>query len=180
MANTQFDEFIKREKSRAAGAGNFDAKVSREDWVSDVDALYKLVEKYMGPYIKRGDVKVSFGDIEINEELLGAYKIRRMNLAIGLQQVVFTPIGRIIIGAQGRVDLMGPTGKKKLVRVDKDATRPRISTSAFPDVLSISSTPLSRPNTEIVWKFSTPPPSIQYLDLTEDSLMSSILEVANA
>ena len=180
MANTQFDDFIKREKTRAAGAGNFDAKACRDGWVSDVDTLYKLVEKFIGPYIKRGDVKVSYSEVEINEELLGAYKIRRMNLVIGLQQVVFTPIGRIIIGAQGRVDLMGPTGKKKLVRVDKDATRPRITTSVFPDVHSISSTPLSRSDTEIVWKFSTPPPSIQYLDLTEDSLTSSILEVANA
>jgi hypothetical protein len=49
-----------------------------------------------------------------------------MILKIGRQEIVMTPIGTLLIGAKGRVDVVGPAGRARLVLVNSQASGPTI------------------------------------------------------
>jgi hypothetical protein len=180
MTNVEFDNFVKRQKAQASNASDVDPSVRRDEWLLRVNELYSLVEQYLDRYIKHGDIELSYEPLEIEEEYLGPYQTRRMTLKIGQQNVALVPIGALIIGAYGRVDLEGPKGRTKLLLVAKDNMRPKITISIHTDKDPVSEATLPPPQISLAWKLSTSPPSIAYIKLTKESLMEAILEVANA
>ena len=83
----------------------------------------------------------------------------------------------LLIGTKGRVDVTGPTGATRFMLVDKDASRPRLG-------VTIQSNPRRPPALEPpakpidwTWKIVTSPPTVRYIDLTQDSLFRTLLEV---
>ena len=180
MANTEFDDFIKQQKAQAATPATFDPRLRLNEWLLHVEELYALVEKYLHTYIKGGDIKQNFEKLELNEDLLGAYDIKRMVLVIGLQQVVLQPVGAIIIGARGRVDIRGPKGSAKLVLVEKQSTKIRMSVGALTGTERPPLGPVATQPAELSWKFSAAPRSRELIELTSESLMTAIMEVTGA
>ena len=180
MTKTDFDKFVTRQKAQSTGASKVDAKAMRKEWLSHIEALYKHVETILEEYVSRGDIEVSYEPLEINEEFLGSYKTRRMTLKIGSQVVQLVPVGAVIIGARGRVDLVGSRGREKLVLVGKTRQKPTIRITVRDEGGRHQEPAESPPETELGWKFSTPPPSINYIELTSETLMDAIMGVANA
>ncbi len=74
-------------------------------------------------YIRKGEIKSEYRDITLNEENIGSYIARQMILRIGRQQVTMTPIGTMLIGAKGRVDVVGSAGRTRLVLVNSRGVR---------------------------------------------------------
>ncbi|TXL67457.1 hypothetical protein FHP05_00060 [Cerasibacillus terrae] len=54
---------------------------------------------------KEGLIDVAEKEIEITEEHLGKYIVPSLVLTIGSESIKITPVGRLIIGASGRVDI---------------------------------------------------------------------------
>jgi hypothetical protein len=180
MSKGDFDKFVKRQKTRAAAAGKLDANAMREQWLANVEALYKRVEAILRDYVARGDIAISYKPHEIDEETLGSYQTRLMSIKIGSQIVQLVPIGAAIIGASGRVDLQGPRGTEKLILVEKATKAPAIRITVR-DENGRRREPVATPREdELTWKLATPPPSISYIELTSDSLMEAIMGVADA
>ena len=71
-------------------------------------------------------VSINYVDKEINEEYIGIYNARKMILRIADEQVVLDPVGTLLIGAAGRVDMTGKNGQVKLVLVPASATGSQI------------------------------------------------------
>ncbi len=65
----------------------------------------------------------------INEEYLGSYETKKLILNFNSDTVIFTPVGRNIIGARGRIDMEGKAGKVKFVLVGEGAMSPNIIAS---------------------------------------------------
>jgi hypothetical protein len=91
-----------------------------------------------------------------------------------------TPIGTLLIGAKGRVDVVGPAGRARLVLVNSIASGPTIRVT-----VSIGGKP-EPPTAEVEpkeitweWKIATSPPAIRYIELTQESLFRALMEVAN-
>ena len=56
----------------------------------------------------------------VQEQHIGSYEIPEMTLAVGDEQVLFSPKGVNVIGAAGRVDVRGDRGEAMLVRQPDD------------------------------------------------------------
>ncbi len=80
----------------------------RDQWIDAVERLYqKITDELLAGSIQQGLVTVTRVDKEIEEEYLGTYKVPELILDINGEKVRFSPKGRNIIGAKGRVDLVG-------------------------------------------------------------------------
>ena len=47
-----------------------------------------------------------------------------MILKIGRQEITMTPVGTLLIGAKGRVEVVGPAGRTRLLLVNSKAFGP--------------------------------------------------------
>jgi hypothetical protein len=180
--NTDFDAFVKREQSAAAAdRERVDWAKERDEWLGRLKELYDQTESFLSEHIKTGGIKVTYRDIELNEENIGSYRARQMVLKIGRQEITMMPVGTLLIGSKGRVDVVGPAGRTRLLLVNSEAPSPvikvtvRIGGKAAPPAVEA-------PPKEIkwAWKIATSPPTIRYIELTQDSLFQALMEVANA
>jgi hypothetical protein len=175
-ASTDFGEFVKRQQTALAA----DWEKERDDWLGHLNELYDLTESFLADYIKTGQIKLNYRDIELNEENIGSYTARQMILKIGRQEITMTPVGTLLIGAKGRVEVVGPAGRTRLLLVDSEASGPRIkvtvSIGGKPDPPAVEAAP---EEIKWAWKIATSPPTIHYIELTRESLFQAFMEVAN-
>ena len=176
---SEFDAFVKRQQQSAASTG---ADWSRElqDWLRYLNELYGRIEELLQDYIKSGAIAVIYREIPINEENIGSYTARQMTLKIGPQEISLKPVGTLLIGTKGRVDVVGPSGRTRFLLVNKDASRPNIRATTAARAQQIVRRPEEPPRpTTWTWKIATSPPRIEYIELTQDSLFRTLMEVAN-
>jgi hypothetical protein len=182
MAKNDFDEFIKRQQTSTSIASLVDWDKQRDEWLDFLNTLYTQIEAFLQTYISAGEAQRRYEDIELIEEGIGSYIARKLVLTFGRQEVIFTPIGTLLIGTKGRVDVRGPAGEARLVLVNKKATSAR---SLVRVTVSIGGKPPPPPNepTEPIewgWKIVSRPPELKFLNLTKEAFFEMILEVCNA
>ena len=184
MSKSDFDEFVKRQQAEQQAAATFNPKEQLDEWLGYLDALYKEITSYLQTYIDSGAAQIDYRNVPLNEEFIGAYEARQMILKIGRSTVTFTPIGTMLIGMKGRVDVQGPSGRATLFLVNKKATSARslikvtISRPGNPPPPSPSAEAVQQ--IRWVWKIGTSPPEMKFIELTQEAFFEMILEVANA
>jgi hypothetical protein len=180
QGKTDFGAFVKRQQIASAEASRVDWAKERDEWLRHLEELYDRTESFLAEYIKDGEIQLSYRDIELNEENIGSYRARQMILKIGRQEITMTPVGTLLIGAKGRVEVVGPAGRTRLVLVNREASRPAIkvtvSIGGKPETPAVGAAPK---NIKWAWKIATSPPAIRYIDLTQESLFQALMEVAN-
>lgn len=117
--------------------------------------------------------------VTLVEENIGNYQAPMTTITIGNILVKLEPIGTLLIGARGRVDMKGPKGIARLVIVPKESNGPSVRV----EVILPGQTPSPRaelpPVSEWVWKLASSPPRITYTDLTKESFLDALMGVAN-
>ena len=180
MRNAAFDEFVKNQQTNAHSEVNWNA--IRDEWLSRLDDLYIQVRHFLKEYIDAGDIEFETSPISLLEEDLGSYTAQQLKLKIGRKHVIFRPIGTLLIGSRGRVDVIGAgITEARLVLINKKFTRAsdmiRISINLdgkLPDP------PKEEPDDiEVAWKIVTRGPERQFTELTQETLFKMIMEVAN-
>jgi len=88
------------------------------EYLARVEQLYANVREWLAAQ----DARAAFqdGEVALNEELVGRYKAARLKVTCsdGLR-LTFVPKGLCVVGARGRVDVMGPLGREILVWVER-------------------------------------------------------------
>ena len=84
-------------------------------WIEEVDKLFNDIRTWLDPLIQDGTIKFETTDIGITEEMLGSYTIREAVIRLANKELRLRPIGSMIFGSYGRVDLIGPTGQAMIV-----------------------------------------------------------------
>jgi hypothetical protein len=138
------------------------------------------VERYLNKYLSSGDIVLRYENLELSEEKFGTYDAQSLVLKIGPHEVLLKPIGAIVIGARGRVDLIGPKGSVKIVLVPKEVSKIEVRITPLPKDGHIPAKVQPQPETEWRWKIATSPPGVTFVELNQESLMDAIMEVANA
>ena len=184
MSKSDFDAFVKRQQTEQQEAAAFDPKEQLNEWLGYLDALYKQIAGYLQTYITSGAAQIEYRDIPLNEEFIGIYTAREMILKIGRSTVTFTPIGTMLIGTKGRVDVQGPVGTARLSLVNKQVTTARqlvrVTVRRPGDPPPAPPSPEAIKQIEWAWKISTPPPEMKFIELTQETFFDIILAVANA
>ncbi|WPL18298.1 hypothetical protein Thiowin_03366 [Thiorhodovibrio winogradskyi] len=90
-------------------------------WRSKVDALTTQMKQWLEPLITDETISVRQKSVRINEDRLGDYELPALEFCFGLSSLSVTPVGSVIIGALGRVDIAGPEGKAMLILTADDA-----------------------------------------------------------
>jgi len=111
MTHTRLKEFFK-EKTRKTTPQNVDWNAKRDAWIASINALYDEIQKYL----KDTDVTLKRQEKPIWENFIGDYRVPELLLRAGDEQVLFSPKGVNVVGAQGRVDVFGDRGVATLVR----------------------------------------------------------------
>jgi hypothetical protein len=174
MSKKNFEAYLKKQALKKTEIQQLDWNKRKEAWFKYIDEFYHKIQKWLNPYLKQEQVKITFKPVTLNEEFIGSYETKQLYLSLGNQQIVFSPIGTIhIIGAKGRIDMEGSTGKVRFILVNKDSPGPLVSRSLI-DESSIKSE-----NEALNWKIATPPPAIQFLDLNEESFFDALMEILN-
>lgn len=184
MAKPDFDEFVQQQQKDAEKIADFDPKRQLQEWYEHLDQLYKRIHSFMERYIGSNTAYITFDEITLTEEFSGSYPIRRMLLKIGRSAITFTPLGTMLIGSKGRVDVQGPRGGARLVLINKKAESARqlitvrVSRPGEPPPLLPTVEDVRK--IEWAWKIATPAPQMKFLELTEEAFFDMILAVANA
>ncbi len=184
MSRADFDKFIERQQAEQKKAEAFDPKQHLQQWLDYLDALYKQINGYLEAYVTKGTAKIEYRDVQLNEDFIGQYTARQLLLNIGRSMVIFKPVGTMLIGSKGRVDVQGPRGNARLGLINKQATNARqlirVTVSLPGDPAPSQPTPEEVAKIEWAWKIITPAPEMRFIDLTEDTFFDMILSVADA
>ena len=194
-ADTLFKDFVQRQQQPRSGDEAIDWSKERDEWLDHLRQLYARVAEYLDEYIKGGTIKLRDSLIELNEENIGIYKAKRLVIAIGAQEIVFTPVGTLLIGSKGRVDVEGSAGKSRLVLIYKNLTHsrqmfrvtvtdipPRVTVSTYPPGGNPMPSPELAPSPkeiEWAWKIVTRPPAMHFTELNKETLFEMLMEVSN-
>lgn len=185
MSKIAFDAFLKRQQDEAAAeqVAGLDPAQQLQEWLKHLNSLYTQIEKYLCTYVENNAAKISRRDIELNEEFIGAYSAPELILTISRSTVTFTPIGTMLIGTKGRVDVKGPRGGMRLALVNEQISNAQQLISMA--VTSVGGQATDPPNKQsvkqnkLVWKISTPPPEMKFIGLKQDTFFDMILAVIN-
>jgi hypothetical protein len=183
MVKSSFDEFVARQNASASEITEINWGQQRDEWLTYLDELYGIVEDFLKDYLASGQIARSYRNVELNEENIGTYAARELVLKIGRQEIDFKPVGTLLIGMKGRVDVRGPAGSATLVLVNSRAEGVRSLIHITAHVVGRPEPPPTppAPPTEITWEWKIfgRPPEGRFLPLTRESLFDMLMEVAN-
>ena len=181
MQAQDFAEFVKsQQESTEETQTNWIAM--RDEWLGRLDFLYSQVLEFLKDFIAARSIQYSFTEIELNEENIGAYSARRMNLRIGRQTIYLDPVGTLLIGSAGRVDAVGPGGRRAqlvLVREGAKSIGDLIRVRVGADTDAFASQPVSQP-ISWVWKIISQDARRTFIELDRDSFYELLMELASA
>ncbi|MFZ3339500.1 MAG: hypothetical protein WA213_01365 [Terriglobales bacterium] len=176
-----FDEFVRRQQAEAPIESAVDWDEQRDQWLDHLNDLYAKIESLLRKYISSGQIHLEKRPIRLNEENIGSYTAEQMVLRIGRQEVNLVPVGTLLIGFKGRVDVEGPAAKAQIALVDSKASS---AASLIHVSVGIGSKNLALKKAaepiEWAWRIVTPPPERRFIEITQETLFQLIMEVANA
>lgn len=182
IISKEFDEFVKRQGSPSAAEQSYDWEKERNDWLGYLGSLYAQIESFLKKYIDEGSIRIEYKAMELNEENIGLYSVNRMIIHVGRQEIALTPIGTLLIGSKGRVDVEGSYGKAALLLVDKDKVgpRPSVRVKIMDSPHSLGLERETEKKIEWTWKIASSPPVVGFIELNAESFYQLIMEVSNA
>ena len=180
MAEQDFSEFVRRKTARdqSESGEDIDWARRRADWLQELEELYARMEGHLEPYTQAGEIQIERTPIQLREDYLGTYDADKLTFRIGREKVVAKPIGTLLIGASGRVDLSGPRKTLRIVLLAKGG--PVLTTTIeHGGITEKSSRSMMRGEVdEPGWYIETPPPESVVVRFGEDSFRDAIMEVS--
>jgi hypothetical protein len=181
MHSTDFDRFVARQQDAAAEVAPIDWEEARDEWLRRLDELHAKIKSFLTKYVRSGQITIGFVQVILNEENIGQYEAPQMVLKIGGQEVDLVPVGTLLIGAKGRVDVIGPAGQAGILLVDKRASGPTRLVHVTVGLGGKTPQPPKKRagKVEWEWKIVTRPPERRFIEITRESLFRLIMEVSN-
>ena len=99
------NDFLKR-KHTEAREQPVDWEARRREWLNALNGFYETIRAWLAPSISGGAVSVSEERAILKEEYLGQYDAPSLVLTIAKAHVRFRPVGTLLVGAKGRIDML--------------------------------------------------------------------------
>jgi hypothetical protein len=183
MTKLDFDKFVQRQQGKSQKTEVFDSQLELREWQAALENLYQKIHDYMIEYINGKQAAITYRIVQLNEEFSGPYEAKEMLLKVGPSTISFTPVGTMLIGSKGRVDVTGPHGSTRLVRMDRKIERASQFFKWTVTVVGESSASIVEPTKAKIdwtWKLATPPPDLRFVELDQESFFDMMLSIADA
>ena len=100
-------EEILKHKQEQQKASEFEHVAVRQEWIANCEKLMSKIAGWLQPLKDKNWLEIQSENIPIREDQLGDYEARSLRLVfLDSQILTFRPVGRFILGAQGRVDVV--------------------------------------------------------------------------
>jgi hypothetical protein len=165
LKNAAFDEFVKSQQEPAHPEIDWNKK--RDEWLERLDER---------------QIQIESQPIDLYEENIGAYSAKQLTVKIGRKRVLFRPVGTLLIGSKGRVDVIGPRGTSvPMLLIDSKARKAsdliRVQVGVDGKLPEVPKRGPGEVSWE--WKMITRPPERRFIELNPETFYEMILEVAN-
>jgi len=120
--NRNLANLFQKKQKQSGALTSIDWDDRRDKYLAAVQDLYRQIEKLLADQIGQKTVTVQRRPKQLTENYIGTYSADDLVLVIGDELVRFSPRGRNIVGAAGRVDVVGERGEATLI-VQPDSTR---------------------------------------------------------
>jgi hypothetical protein len=180
MKNTTFDDFVRNQQ--VPPQETVDWKKERDRWLQNLADLHATLRGFLQEYINSGQIQFESHPVTLTEENIGTYTAPEVRLKIGRKVVTLTPIGTLLIGSKGRVDVVGPAGTRvPILMVNSKAKKASDMIRVF---VGIGDNPPVVPKDEAgeikwEWKMITRPPERRFVELSQETFFDMIMEVSN-
>lgn len=109
------DLVARKQKEAHPPQPHIDWDQRRNAYLDAVAALYAQIRQILAEPIAQGAIVAQTRPKQLSESFLGTYTVDDLILLLGNEQVLFSPAGRNIVGAIGRVDVLGDRAEATLI-----------------------------------------------------------------
>ena len=176
MAEQDFREFVERKIKEAQPAEAIDWARRRADWLGSLEKLYGDMGKSLEPFGQK--IRIEHAPIQLKEDYLGTYATEKLTFTIGHDKIEAKPIGTLLIGAKGRVDLSGPRKTLRIVLLGKDGPALTIQTENGGMTEESSRFMVQGEMKDAGWYIATTPPDTTVVPFNRESFLDAIMEVS--
>ena len=112
-------EFLrtKQQQERAEGSS---LEKRKEEWLGSLTKLFIQIKTWLAEPVSQDLIEITEESFELDEYKIGSYKAPRLVLHAGHDSVSIEPVGTIIMGAKGRVDVKASGNSFKIILTDKN------------------------------------------------------------
>ena len=89
--------------------------IVRQEWLETLKKFYDTIKLWLSEEKREGLLEIEDRVVTLNEEYLGSYQAPALEIKALGQVISLKPVGRLIIGAQGRVDMESYKGKERFL-----------------------------------------------------------------
>lgn len=104
VSSSRFSEFLGRKKAQYEEE-QINWNRIKKDWIEQLKGFMKQIDEWLEAQKKAGTISIREMNFSLQEEHLGEYKAPSRELSISNEKIQIKPIGRLIIGAKGRIDI---------------------------------------------------------------------------
>jgi hypothetical protein len=153
----------------------------KEEWLTFIKQFYDSIERWLKPYSEKGQLSYEYEKITLTEEDIGSYEVNVMKIIFAGQHIKLMPIGTLLIGTKGRIDMEGARGRVQFMLAKEDSKGIGLD-------ISVTSRPRSGKSSEMItyktnnwiWKIVLKESrKIAFEDFTEENFFSALMEVSN-
>ena len=113
--NQTLTKLLEKKHTQSVSAATLDWNERRDKYLSALSQLYKQIESMLAEPVSQRTVALRKFPKQLTENYIGTYSADDLILVIGDEQVRFSPRGRNIAGAAGRVDVVGERNEAVLL-----------------------------------------------------------------
>jgi len=120
LENESLEAFLRR-KNKESELKNktIDWERRKQHWLASIEKLYEKINGWLNSLKNEGIVKINYEETELLDDNLGSYIVKNMTMRVGAERVILKPKGMIVMGAAGRVDMIGYNGTVWLVLLNE-------------------------------------------------------------
>ena len=174
MGKEAFEEFL-TSHGEPEGASVFDWQTQKEEWLAFIDRFYSDLKRWFQPYLDRGQLDYHFQPFELTEDSIGTYQARKMLVQFAGQKLQMTPVGTMLIGTRGRIDMEGARGVVWFILQDQNKQRAS-------KVISFDESENGIPRPKPAWEWMIAVKGsgkLSFVNFNEENFFEALMEVVD-
>jgi hypothetical protein len=178
MSKKKFEDLLDKHKTESEEK-KIDWEKEKSKWIHFISQFYSTVESWFEPYKSAGKLSYEYQKIIISEDHIGNYETNVMIVDFAGQKLTMEPIGTLLIGTKGRIDMEGTRGRVQFILTDKENKGMKVSVSTFTNG-EPPKKQKEKKEIDWIWKIVLKEARrVSFEEFNEDNFFSALMEIVN-